>query len=278
MTEPDQLVRAAAFRELHEADRAFLMPNPWDAGTARLLSGLGFAALATTSAGLAHALGRPDGANQVDRTETLANAASIVAATSLPVSADLESGFADDPAGVGETIRLAAGAGLVGGSIEDTTGDPADPIQPLEQALDRVRAAVAAARALPFPFTLTARAENYLYGKADLADTIARLQAFAAAGADVLYAPALPDLATIRTVCQALDRPVNVLAGPRFSVAELSDCGVRRISLGSGLSRVALAAVAAAAAELTGPGSFSFLDGALPYQQANAMMAGPVRA
>lgn len=269
----DQVRKGVAFRELHQADQTFLMPNPWDAGTARLLSRLGFAALGTTSAGLAHALGRPDGENALTRDETLANARAIATATRLPVSADLESCFATDPAGVAETIRLAAAVGVVGGSIEDATGEHADPILPLGLATERVAAAVEAARALPFPFTLTARAENYLYGRPDLADTIARLQAYEQAGADVLYAPGLPDLAAVGEVCAALSRPVNVLAGPAFTVAELAGRGVRRISLGSALSRAALAAVLDAARELQQAGTFTFASTALPYAEANSIMA-----
>ncbi|MEO9238420.1 MAG: isocitrate lyase/phosphoenolpyruvate mutase family protein, partial [Jatrophihabitantaceae bacterium] len=267
-----QQAAGQAFRDLHLAGRTFLLPNPWDAGSARLLAGLGFAALATTSAGLAHTLGRPDGANRVELAETLANIQAITATTDLPVSADLESGFSDDAAGVGESFRLAAAAGAVGASIEDTTGNPAAPIRSLAEAVERVSAAVQAARSLPFPFTVTARADNYLYGRTDPADTIARLQAYQQAGADVLYAPALPDLATVRQVCAELDRPVNVLAAPQFSVSALSDCGVVRISLGSGLSRAALGAVSAVAAELLRTGSFDFLTAALPYPLANALM------
>lgn len=251
------------------------MPNPWDAGTARVLTGVGFAALATTSAGLAHSLGRADGANLVGRDETLANARSIVEATPLPVSADLESGFGRTPDEVAATIRLAAEAGLVGGSIEDATGRADEPVHPFEAAVDRVAAAVEAAKALDFPFTLTARAENFLYGRPDLRDTIRRLQAFEAAGADVLYAPGLPDADAIRAVCSSVGRPVNVLtggAGPRLSVAELSDLGVRRISLGSALSRAALGALVRAAEEIRDHGTFGFSADALPYAQANALM------
>jgi 2-methylisocitrate lyase-like PEP mutase family enzyme len=210
LTADDQLRRARMFQALHGAG-TFVVPNPWDAGTARLLPGLGYPALATTSAGLAFALGRGDGVNLLERDETLDNARAIVAATALPVSADLESGFGRTPA---ETIRRAAAAGLVGGSIEDATGDPDRPIRPLAEAAERVAAAAEAAKALPFPFTLTARAENFLYGTADLDDTMARLQAYEAAGPDVLYAPALPDLDAVRAVVTGLDRPVNVRAGP----------------------------------------------------------------
>lgn len=268
----DHQQRAEAFRALHQAG-TFVIPNPWDAGSARVLAGLGFPALATTSAGLAFALGRPDGASRVSRAETLANAAQIAAATSLPVSADLESGFADAPDGVAETVRLAAAAGLVGGSIEDATGaGPDGAIRSLPDAVERVQAA-ATARALPFPFTLTARAENYLYGVPDLDDTITRLQAYEAAGADVLFAPGLPDLDAVRTVCRSLTRPVSVLAGPGITVARLRDCGVRRVSVGSGLARLALAAVTGAAREMLAEGRFDEMAGALPYAAVNALMA-----
>lgn len=268
--------KAAEFRRLHQPGRPLLMPNPWDAGSARLLSSLGFAALGTTSAGLAHSLGLPDGRNRVDRPATLANARAIAEATDLPVSADLESCFATTTDGVAETIELAARAGLVGGSIEDATGEPDDPIDSVQRAVDRVTAAAQAARALGFGFVLTARAENFLYGKADLADTIDRLQRYAEAGADVLYAPALPDLAAVREVCRSVDRPVNVLAGPAFSVAELAEAGAARISLGSALSRAALGAVHRAAQELLGAGTFEFSQAALPYAEANELMSQKV--
>lgn len=240
----DQYRRGVSFKEAHAGERAFVVANAWDAGSARLLSQLGFAALATTSAGLAFALGRSDGVNLLDREQALDNARSIVAATPLAVSADLESCYAGSAEEIATTIRLAAAAGLVGASIEDATGDPDDPILPVETAVERVTAAVEAARALPFPFTLTARAENFLYGREDLKDTIARLQAYEAAGADVLYAPCLPDAEAIRLVCSVLDKPVNVLAGvgPMLSVDELSALGARRISLGSALARAAMGA------------------------------------
>jgi 2-methylisocitrate lyase-like PEP mutase family enzyme len=272
----DQHRKGLEFRELHAGPDAFVVPNPWDGGTARLLSQLGFRALATTSAGLAFAVGRPDGANLIDRDETLLNAAAIVAATPLPVTADLESCYAETTEEIAVTIRLAAEAGLVGGSIEDATGRKDAPIHPFDVAVERVAAAVDAVKALPFPFTLTARAENFLYGRADLKDTIRRLQAFEAAGADVLYAPCLPDAEAIRTVCAAVDRPVNVLAGGAgltLSVAELSACGVRRISLGSALCRDALGSMLRAAREIRDLGTFSFVESALPYGEANALMS-----
>jgi 2-methylisocitrate lyase-like PEP mutase family enzyme len=271
----DQHRRGAAFQQLHAGPEAFVIPNPWDAGTARILTGLGFTALATTSAGLAHTLGRADGANLVGRDATLANARSIVEATPLPVSADLENGFGSTPEEVAATIRLAAETGLVGGSIDDSTGRADEPVQTFGAAVERVAAAVAAAKALDFPFTLTARAENFLYGRSDLKDTIRRLQAFEAAGADVLYAPGLPDADAIRAVCSSVDRPVNVLmggAGPKMSVAELSQLGVRRVSVGSALSRAALGALLRAAEEVRDHGTFTFSADALPYARANALM------
>jgi 2-methylisocitrate lyase-like PEP mutase family enzyme len=273
MDAEEQRQKGIAFAELHARDETFVIPNPWDAGTARLLTGLGFAALATTSAGLAYTLGRPDGAKEIEREDTLRNAGAIAAATHLPVSADLE----DCYDGVAETIRLAAAAGLVGGSIEDATGRADDPIRPFEEAVERVAEAVEAARSLPFPFTLTARAENFLYGRKDLKDTIRRLRAFQAAGADVLYAPALPDLDAIREVCAAVEKPVNVLAGPAHTVADLHAAGVRRISLGSGLVRAALGAMLRGATEIRDNGTFTFAADALPYADASAAMARRAR-
>jgi 2-methylisocitrate lyase-like PEP mutase family enzyme len=269
--------RAETFKALHKRPGAFVIPNPWDVGTARILAGLGFEALATTSAGMAFALGRRDGA--VSRDDALAHARTIVGATVQPVSADLENGFGDAPETVVETIRLAAGTGLVGGSIEDATGDPDRPIYDLALAVERIAAAVEAARALPFPFTLTARAENFLHGRPDLDDTIRRLQAFEAAGADVLYAPGLRDLDAIRTVCEAVAKPVNVimgLAGAPFSVDDLAAAGVRRISLGSALSRTALGAFLGAAREVKERGTFTFAEGAASFAEIEAFMLGRV--
>ncbi|WP_405775349.1 isocitrate lyase/phosphoenolpyruvate mutase family protein [Streptomyces sp. NBC_00859] len=271
----DQHARAIAFRRLHERTEPFVVANPWDAGTARLLTGLGFSALATTGAGLAYSLGLPDGANRVGRREILANAAEIVAATHLPVSADLESGFGDSPRDVAETFRLAAAAGLVGASIEDSTGRADDPVRPLDEAVERVAAAVAAARELGFPFTVTARAENFFQGRSDLPDTIRRLQAYEAAGADVLYAPGLPDADSVRAVCAAVRRPVNVLMGSPalpLSVAELGGLGVRRISVGSAMARTALGSLVRAAEEIRTDGTFGFGAEAIPYPEVNAMM------
>jgi 2-methylisocitrate lyase-like PEP mutase family enzyme len=272
----DQSRRASTFAALHEAS-TFVIPNPWDAGTARLFTAVGFPALATTSAGLAFGLGHADGANLVSRDETLANIRAIAAATHLPVSADLESGFGPTPEDVAETIRLAAAAGAVGGSIEDATGDPAAPILPLDEAVRRVRAAVAAARSLPFPFTLTARAENFLYGRPDLDDTIARLRAYEQAGADVLYAPGLPGLDAIGAVCGSVGKPVNALAGgsAAITVAQLGGAGVRRVSLGSSLARVALSATLQAAEELVQAGTFGFAAGTRPYAEINRLMEAP---
>jgi 2-methylisocitrate lyase-like PEP mutase family enzyme len=269
--------KARIFRALHERSGAFVIPNPWDVGTARILAGLSFEALATTSAGLAFALGRRDGEGAVSRDEALAHARAIVGAAALPVSADLENGFGDAPETAAETIRLAADAGLVGASIEDATGDLDRPIYDAALAVERIAAAAEAARALPFPFTLTARAENFLHGRPDLDDTIRRLQAFEAAGADVLYAPGLRDLAMIRTVCAAVGKPVNVvmgLAGAPFSVEDLAAVGVRRISLGSALSRAALGAFLRAAREVKERSTFSFADDAASFADLDPFMQG----
>lgn len=260
------------FRVLHERDGAFIIPNPWNVGTARLLAHLGFEALATTSMGYAFSIGRRDGS--LDRQETLAHASQIVSATDLPVSADLENGFGDAPEVAAETIKLAAATGLVGGSIEDATGRPNDPIYELQHAVDRVRAAVAAARALPFTFTLTARAENYLHGRPDLKDTIKRLQAYQEAGADVLYAPGLATKDDIANVVRSVDRPVNVVMGLRgvqLSLAELSALGVKRISVGSALSRAALGAFLRAAREMREHGTFTFAEQAVNSREITAI-------
>jgi 2-methylisocitrate lyase-like PEP mutase family enzyme len=273
----DHTSKAARFRALHEGPRPFVIPNPWDAGSAKILAGLGFEALATTSAGLAFSLGRPDAEGALTRGEVLANAAGIVAATDLPVSADLEDGYGAAPEEVGRTILLAAEAGLVGGSVEDATGERDRPIRDLSEAVERVAAAAEAARSLPFPFTLTARAENFLHGRPDLDDTIGRLRAYEAAGADVLYAPGLPDLAAVAAVCAAVSRPVNVLAGggrEGFTVEGLARAGARRISLGSTLARAALGALLRAAREVGERGTFGFAADALPYPEANRLMAG----
>jgi 2-methylisocitrate lyase-like PEP mutase family enzyme len=269
------------FRALHARAGAFVIPNPWDAGTARILAGLGFEALTTTSAGLAFTLGRRDGAGLVTREETLANARAIVEATDLPVAADLENGFGDAPEAAAETVRLAGEvAGVVGGSIEDTTGDPRRPLYELQHAVERVAAAVEAARRLPFPFVLVGRAENFLHGRPDLDDTIRRLQAFEAVGADALFAPGLTRPEDIRTVCASVGKPVNVVMGlvgvndTGFSVGQLASLGVRRISLGSSLSRAALGAFLRAAREIREQGTFTFAQQAIPYAEANDRVSG----
>jgi 2-methylisocitrate lyase-like PEP mutase family enzyme len=262
-----------AFRELHGRPGAFVIPNPWDAGTARILTALGFEALATTSAGFAFSIGRRDSAAALSRTEILQNARSIVEATDLPVTADLEDGFGTDPATCAETISLAAEAGLVGGSIEDATGDPAKPIFEFSLAVDRV--AAAAEEAHRHPFILTARAENFLQGRSDLDDTIRRLQAFEAAGADVLYAPGLPSLEAMRTVCSSVNRPVNVvmgLAGRAFSVAELETAGVKRISVGGSFARAALGGFIRAAREVKEHGTFTYAADAISHRDASSYM------
>jgi 2-methylisocitrate lyase-like PEP mutase family enzyme len=272
---PEQLRNADAFRALHSAPGAFLIGNVWDGGSARVLAGLGFRALATSSAAAAATLGRRDG--QITRDEALAQVRVIVAATGLPVSADLEKGFGDSPEIVGETVRRAAEAGLVGGSIEDASGDGRRPIYDLGEAVDRVAAAVAAARSLPFPFTLTARAENFLHGRPDLEDTIRRLQAFERAGADVLFAPGLPDLAAVRAVCSAVSKPVNFMVGmPKrsFSVAELVAAGVKRISLSTTLYRAAMVGLMVAAREAMDGGTFGFADESVNTPRVGAFIRG----
>ena len=269
-----QAEKAERFRALHARPGAFVIPNPWDAGTARILASLGFEALTTTSAGLAFTLGRRDGAGVVTRDETLANARAIVDATDLPVAADLENGFGDSPEVVAETFRLAAAAGLAGGSIEDMSRHPGRPIYGHEYAVERVRAAAEVVHDLPFAFTLTARAENYLAGRPDLRDTIKRLQSYQEAGADVLYAPGLSSKDDIAAVVNSVDRPVNVvmgLQGVQLSLAELSAIGVRRVSVGSALSRVALGAFLRAAREMREHGTFTFAEAAVSYRDMNAM-------
>jgi 2-methylisocitrate lyase-like PEP mutase family enzyme len=270
-----QAERARAFRALHERAGLFLMPNPWDAGTAKLFASLGFEALATTSLGLASALGRVDGTLAVSREELIANCRQIASATDLPVNADLENGYADDPDEAATVIRLAAEAGIVGGSIEDATGYPARPIYDLELAVKRVAAAARVAHSLPFPFTFTARAENYLHGRPDFEDTVRRLRAFAEAGADVLYAPGLRDLATIRRLVAAVPKPVNVVMGmidPEITVRQLADAGVRRVSIGGALARRAYAAVRDAAISMRDAGSFQWIRDAMPGKELNAIL------
>lgn len=268
-----QTLRAEAFKALHERDGAFVMANPWDAGSARLLASLGFEALATTSAGLAFSLGRPDAEGALNLDETLQNAGVIVNATPLPVAADLENGFGDTPQHCADAILRAAEIGLVGGSIEDASGIAEAPIYDFELSVARVREAVRAARSLPFPFTLCARAENLLHGRMDLNDTIARLQAYADAGADVLYAPGLRTPEQVRKVVEAVaPKPLNVLmgmAGVALSVAELEELGVKRISVGSSLARAALGGLQRAALEIRDQGTFTYGEQALPFDQLN---------
>jgi 2-methylisocitrate lyase-like PEP mutase family enzyme len=260
MDEKAHAERAQRFRALH-ASGTFVIANCWDGGSARILTSLGFPALATSSGASAGTLGRLDG--DISINEALAQARTICGSTSLPVSADLEKGFGDDPAATASAIALAAETGLVGGSIEDATGRKDAPIFDLGLATERVASAAEAARKLPYPFTLTARAENYLHGRPDLDDTIKRLQAFERAGADVLFAPGLPDLAAVRTVCSSLGKPVNFMVGihgKSFSVAELAAAGVRRISLATSLYRAAMTGLAEAAREIRESGTFDYLD------------------
>jgi 2-methylisocitrate lyase-like PEP mutase family enzyme len=267
-----QAEKAQVFRALHQRASAFIIPNPWDVGTARLLAHLGFEALATTSAGYAFSTGQPD--NTTERDQMMTHISAIASASDLPVSADLENGFGDAPEFVAETIRRAAAAGAVGGSIEDMSRQPAHSIYDLEYAVERVRAAAEVARAFPFPFTLTARAENYLVGRPDLKDTIARLQAYQMAGADVLYAPGLTSKEDIAAVVKSLDRPVNVvmgLQGVQLSLAQLSAIGVKRVSVGSALSRAALGAFLRAGQEMREHGTFTFADEAVSYRDLSAM-------
>lgn len=267
------------FRALHERSTAFVIPNPWDGGTARILSALGFEALATTSAGLAFALGKRDSAAALTRDDVLQNARAIVEATHLPVSGDLEDGFGTAPEVCAETIMLAASVGLAGGSIEDATGDPGNPIFDFQAAVERIAAAAEAARSASF--VLTARAENFLHGRPDLDDTIRRLQAFVDAGADVVYAPGLPSLEAIRIVCAAVSKPVNVvmgLKGQTFTVGELQAAGVKRISVGGAFARAALGAFLRAAKEVKEKGTFTFAAEAIPDAEASSYMAGSKRS
>jgi len=262
-----------AFKALHVRDGAFVIPNPWDAGSARILAALGFEALATTSAGFAFSIGQRDSFAGLTREQVLDNARQIIEATELPVSADLEEGFGLSPDACADTIRAAAGVGLVEGSIEDATGDPESPIMDFDLAVERVAAAAEAATGLPFLFT--ARAENHIYGRSDLDDTVRRLQAFAAAGADVVYAPGLPNLDAIRTVCQSVDKPVNVvmgLAGAPYSVAELEEAGVKRISVGGSFARAALGAFVRAAKEVKEKGTFEYAREAISDSDAASYM------
>src|SRR5580658_4298693 len=270
-----QAEKGRAFRALHQRSGAFIIPNPWDIGTARLLAHLGFEALATTSAGFAASVGRRDYA--IGRDEMIAHVAAMAAATSLPVSADLQNGFGDAPEAAAETIGLAAAAGAVGGSIEDSTGRPDQPIYEFEHAVERVRAAAQRARSLPFDFTLTARAENFLNGRADLKDTILRLQAYQEAGADVLYAPGLAGKEDIRQIVASIDRPLNVLIGMsmHLTVPQLQELGVTRISLGGSLARAAYGALMRAATEILTAGSFDYTAQAASGKELNGIFAIP---
>ena len=273
MTTPTQAEKGARFAALHDGPGAFVIANPWDAGSARILTGLGFVALATSSGASAAVYGKRDG--RISRAEALAHVRAIVEATDLPVSADLEKGFGDTPADAAETIRQGAAAGLVGGSIEDASGDAAKPLYDLGHAVERVAAAAEAARGLPFRFMLTARTENFLRGNPDLDDTIRRLQAFEKAGADVLMAPGLPDIAAVRAVCAAVSKPVNFMAGIRGkspSVAELEAAGVRRISLATSLYRAAITGLIDAAREVREHGSFGYLDRTIVTPDLNAYL------
>ncbi len=263
------------FQALHQRPGVFAIPNPWNAGSARILAALGFEALATTSAGYAFNAGLPDSPQALTRDEILANAQSIVDATDLPVSADLQNGFGHEPDACAETIRLAAQAGLAGGSIEDSSGESNQPIYDFKLAVERIAAAAEAAR--NSHFLLTARAENFLCGRADLDDTIRRLQAFAEAGADVLYAPALPSLDAIREVCASVPKPVNVLMGLKgatYTVEELGAAGVKRVSVGGSLARAALGAFFRAAREMKDKGTFTFAQDAISHAELTGYMKG----
>lgn len=272
---PDDINPGTKFRALHYTDVAFIIPNPWDVGTARILASMGFSALATTSAGLAFSLGIAEG--KLSRAQALLHCSDMVAATPLPVSADLERGFGDSPQAVAETIIAADMTGLAGCSIEDHTGNAENPIYEFNLAVARIEAAAEASRALAGDFVLTARCENHLWGRDDLDDTIKRLQAFEAAGADVLYAPGLPDLEAIRTVCSAVSKPVNVvmgLPGTTFTIEELSEAGVKRVSVGSAMARAAFGAFVAAAREMAETGSFGFAENAIGFGEMEGFFAG----
>ncbi|TDQ63671.1 LOW QUALITY PROTEIN: 2-methylisocitrate lyase-like PEP mutase family enzyme [Maritalea mobilis] len=267
----DQEAKFDIFKSLHNRTEAFIMPNPWNAGSARLLASMGFEAMATTSAGYAFSIGKRDSFAGLSRDELIANATEVVRACDIPVSADLEDGFGDQPEICAETVCIASEIGLVGGSIEDATGNPDEPIFEFDLAVARIRAAAEAASGLPF--LLTARAENYLWGRPNLKDTISRLQAFSEAGADVLYAPGLPDIEAIRTVCSEVDKPVNVvmgLKGQSYTVEELSEAGVSRISVGGSFARAAYGALKRAAEEVRDKGTFTYASAAIP----DAVLAG----
>jgi 2-methylisocitrate lyase-like PEP mutase family enzyme len=271
----DQAAKAAAFKALHDREKLFVIPNPWDGASAKLLASMGFEALTTTSAGVAFTLGRGDGEGLVSRSEALANARLIVESTDLPVAADLENGYGDRPEDVAETIRLAAKAGLVGASIEDASGRPERPIYDFTLALERVAAAAEAARSLPFPFVFVARVENYLHGIDNLDDTLRRLKAFERAGADVLFAPGLPGIEAIRTVCSETRKPVNVVqgfAGATYSLADLEAAGVRRVSTGGSFYRAALTGLRSAAREVLDTGTFDYARSIMTTAQVTLLM------
>lgn len=269
----NQAEKGRVFQALHERAELFVIPNPWDGASAKLLAAMGFEALTTTSAGVAFGLGRQDGDAKVSREETLANARLVVEAVDIPVAADLEDGFGPRPQDAAQTIRQAADVGLVGGSIEDSTRGGGSPIYDFNLAVERVAAAAEAAHKLDFPFTFVARAENYLHGRADLDDTVRRLQAYEKAGADVLFAPGLPSLEAIRTVCQSVSKPVNVVRGsPGMTLAELEAAGVRRVSTGGSLYRAALAGLKAAAEEIRGAGTFGYGDSIMSSSEVDALM------
>ena len=266
---------ARAFHELHSRVGPFVIPNPWDLGSARVLAGMGFEALATTSSGFAYSIGKRD--NTFSREESMAHLRALVANVDVPISADLGNGFGDDPATVAATFREVAALGLAGASVEDASGDHEHPIYEFELAVERVRAAADATSRLPFPFMLTARAENFLHGRRDLADTIRRLQAFQEAGADVLYAPGISTKEEIAAVMWAVDRPVNVLIGMpgmTFSVSDLAELGVKRISTGGGLARAAIGALMRAGAEMRDEGTFTYLKDAARFGDVNPWLAG----
>lgn len=270
-----QRLRAHTFKALHERKSAFIVPNPWDAGSAKLLAAMGFEALATSSAGLAFSLGRADAEGELSRDETLDNVRQIIAATALPITADLENGFAHSPEDCADNLRLAIACGIVGASIEDASGKADAPIYEFEHAVERVKACVAVARSLPFPFMLTARAENLLHGCTDFADTLRRLEAYAEAGADVLYAPGLQTRDQIAAVVKAVaPKPVNVLMGldgAAFSARDLSELGVKRISVGSSLARAAFGGLLRAAEEMRDHGTFTYAEQAMPFAKLNGL-------
>ena len=268
-----QQEKASRFLALHQGQDVFVIPNPWDIGSARILAGLGFKALATSSAAAAASIGRKDG--ELTRDEALAHSRMIVGATELPVSADLEKGFGDSPETVAETVRLAAEAGMVGCTIEDATRDPNRPLYDFDLAVERIAAAAQAAHALPFPFMLTARAHHLMFEPDNLEETIRRLQAFEKAGADVLFAPGLPDLAAVQAVCASVSKPVNFMVGIKgksFSISELAACGVRRISLATSLYRAAMTGFLSALEEIRNEGRFSFLDRSATTVELNKLM------